>query len=264
MKIVVTGASSFIGLRLISKLRGDGHDVVPIGRKESVRWELGEPLPFVERPDALIHLAFDRTRSVLDSLRDNQMITNSFSGRTIYLSTMSAHKDSKSGYGRRKYIEECHFISIGATVLKVGLVVDRKAEGVFGKLLGIVGRIPIIPLPLKGQSHFYISNIEDLINEISESVISPRSGLIRASSESGISLKDLLEKISNGLGVSRRFILIPKYPLHLFLILLTVFSKKLSLIDSYFSMTEEIPAIEVNEFSPPITNFTDFNLDGMV
>ena len=259
MKLVLTGASSFIGRQLLANLQSDEHDVIPIGRNESIRWELGEPIPGFEDSDALIHLAYDRTRSISDSLRDTEKIINSFAGKVIYLSSMSAHSGSKSNYGRRKYLEECLFVSVGATVLKVGLVVDPHAEGVFGKLLKLVEKLPLTPVPLRGEPIFYVSHIDNLIDEIKQNLMSPTSGLVRASSKSQIRLKDLVAQIATELGFSRRLILVPKYPLHFAFVLLRVFSKRLHLLDSYFSMTKEIAEKEVSGFSSPLTDFLDFH-----
>jgi len=260
VKLVVTGASSFIGRQLRAGLQSDGHDVIPIGRSEAIRWELGEPIPIFEDADTLIHLAYDRTRSISDSLRDTEKIINSFPGRVIYLSSMSAHSGSQSNYGRRKYLEECLFVSVGATVLKVGLVVDPQAEGVFGKLLKLVEKLPLTPVPLRGEPIFYVSQIDNLIDEINLNLMAPTRGLVRASSKSQIHLKDLVAQIATELGISRRLILIPKYPLHFVFVLLRVFSKRLHLLDSYFSMTEEITEKEVSGFSSPLTDFMDFRL----
>jgi nucleoside-diphosphate-sugar epimerase len=260
MKLIVTGSSSFIGRRLVSHLEGCGHEVVSVGRRESIRWKLGEAIPAIENATFLIHLAYDRSRNTSDSIRDTQAIISSYSGKIIYLSSMSAHSRSKSIYGRRKYLEECLFITAGATVLKVGLVIGREAEGVFGKLRVLIERFQIIPVPLKGKPLFYITQIEDLVKEVNQALTLSKSGLIRASSKSPILLEDLIKQIVSELGLSRRQILIPKYPIHFVLFLLKVFSARLHLLDSYFSMTVEITSEEVENFLKPSSKFKDFDL----
>jgi nucleoside-diphosphate-sugar epimerase len=260
MKVILTGSSSFIGRRLLAKLESCGHVVISIGRNETVRWKLGEDIPTFEDASVLIHLAYDRSRNLSDSIHDSELIINSFSGKIIYLSSMSAHSKAKSSYGRRKYAEECLFMSAGASVLKAGLVIGPDAEGVFGKLRLLVERLPIIPVLMRGRPLFYISQIENLLNEINHVLISSKSGIIRASSKAPLSLKEIIKQIASGLGDSKRLILLPKYPIHFVFVLLRIFSSRPHLIDSYFSITEEISAQEVENLLPPSTEFADFNL----
>jgi hypothetical protein len=139
-------------------------------------------------------------------------------------------------------------------------VIDHDAEGVYGKLRLLVERLPIIPVLLRGRPLFYISQIEDLTNEINHVLSSSKSGLIRASSKAPLSLEELMKQIASGLGYSKRQIPLPKYPIHFVFVLLRVFSARLHLVDSYFSITEEISSKEVENFLPPSTEFGNFNL----
>ena len=59
-RLLVTGASGYIGRRLVEMAQADGHQVIILGRgSPDLHWSLGEPVParaFVG-VDAVIHLA---------------------------------------------------------------------------------------------------------------------------------------------------------------------------------------------------------------
>src|SRR5579871_3171736 len=61
MRIAVTGASGFIGCKLLADLRASGHDVVTLGRGSSAtyKWDTtaDAPADAFEGTDAVVHLA---------------------------------------------------------------------------------------------------------------------------------------------------------------------------------------------------------------
>jgi len=255
MKIVLTGGSSFIGQKVASRLRAKGHDVTLIGRNESVRWSLGESLPSGNQWDVLVHLAHDRSRSLEQSTKDVTAILSKFCGKVVFISTMSAHRNSLSNYGKCKFAAEKLFFSAGACVLKVGMVKDREAEGIYGKIKKIVNTLWFIPLPLLGNPNFYSSYLQDLVEEIDSWVDNHANSYVRASSEESVTLYELVKGICQEGAHYRVLIPLPKYPLHFIFLMLKKFYPSLLLLDSYFSLIEGIPREDFVNLEKPRTIF---------
>lgn len=255
MKVLMTGATSFLGNYIRSELMRHGHEVITIGRSDARHWELGKPIPFTQQADVLLHLAHDRRRNLEQNFRDIWEIRNSFAGQIIYISTLSAHRNTISEYGKSKYVAEDVVLQSGGTVIKVGLVTHPLAEGIYGKVRSLVRKFPIIPLPLLGNSNFYISKIEDLSSEINFLVERHKPGIIRGFCASPLDFKELIWVLSNELRVKRFVIPLPKYPLHIAILLLKRVAPQLPLLDSYFSLVCEMSDEERKGMLDPKTNF---------
>ena len=76
MRIVVTGATGFLGQPVLQTLRSMGHEVVPLGRHDPVRCDLLDPQAVRRkineiRPDGLVHLAWFTEHGVYWNAPDN-------------------------------------------------------------------------------------------------------------------------------------------------------------------------------------------------
>lgn len=255
MNVVMTGSTSFIGRKLKVRLEQANHNVITIGRTENSKWELGSAIPKIDNAAVLIHLAHDRDRNFSQCVSDAQIILNSFSQRIVYISSVSAHQNAKSKYGKCKFGEEQVFLNGGAVVIKVGLVADPQAEGVYGMLKSFVRRFPIIPLPLKGNSNFYISNINNLIDEFVELVESKNNGCVRGFGLKPINFRRLILDIAKLMNKNILIFPLPKFPIHQIMMVSNRFWPRLTLFDSYFSLVNEIPNREVQNLKDPKTQF---------
>ncbi|MDE7064042.1 MAG: hypothetical protein K2O70_01025, partial [Desulfovibrionaceae bacterium] len=101
--------------------------------------------------DAVVHLIHDKdlTEARSDAFAgwyDAAERAAAASGaRQIYVSSYSARPDAVSVYGRTKYRVEQLFLERGHSVVRPGLVLG--AGGIFGRILGIVRRTPVVPVP---------------------------------------------------------------------------------------------------------------------
>lgn len=172
MRVLITGASGFIGGYAAAALLDAGHEVEGLQRdvSRSVRAgarTLSVPVrgalrtDAVLRPDrgagmfagadAVIHLVHDKelTEAGLDTFTswyDALERTAARSGaRQIYVSSYSARPDAVSVYGRAKYRVERFFLERGHSIVRPGLVLG--AGGIFGRIMGIVRRVPVVPVP---------------------------------------------------------------------------------------------------------------------
>ena len=178
MKILITGASGFIGMHLLAQAARVGHEVTVLTRQdlpfaEAVdvfRWSLGEPLPEGARKgfDCAIHLAhdfagnegakrtIDGTLSLMAGLRTLGV------KRQIFYSSVSARVDAQSRYGRTKYhLERRCFDHADTIVIRPGLVLGE--GGLFGRIRNWVRRYPLVPLPDGGRGLVSVVNVTELL-----------------------------------------------------------------------------------------------------
>ena len=109
MKIAITGSTSTIGCKLVQELRLRGFDVIPFGGRSSEIWRIGSLFPGGVKADVLIHLAHDRKLTFKKNIEATKNLCGSFSGKIIFLSSLSAHSRAISNYGRSKYFMEGSF-----------------------------------------------------------------------------------------------------------------------------------------------------------
>jgi nucleoside-diphosphate-sugar epimerase len=113
LKILVSGHTSAIGNKFVTYAISQGHEVEELGSNLHGSWRLGDRLPKGLASEGFVHFAHDRSRSLGDMSRDIELIFEDFHGHPVLISTVSAHKKSKSRYGKSKFIAEDLFLRQG-------------------------------------------------------------------------------------------------------------------------------------------------------
>ena len=260
MKILVTGSNSKIGTHLTKKLHASGNEIIAFGGKSSKIWKLGEGIPENSQADVLIHLAHDRNFSVEDNVNANQEICSSFAGPKIFLSSLSAHRQSESKYGISKFESERVFLNYNSSILRAGIVYGKDVGGIFEKLNKIVKFFPVIPLPYRGNDLFYTSQIDDLVDEIIQQIYYPSQKIVFAANSYPISFYNLIHKISEFNNLSRFLLPLPRQPLDFFLKYLLKLIRNIAFADSVLSLTTSVDYTELSLLGPPLTDFREFEL----
>jgi len=188
-RVLVTGASGFIGTRLVPKLVAAGHTPRLLVRTapasaapptEVVRGDLAEPASLgaaMSGVDAVIHLGAATSVGRLDpavayrvnvggatALIDACRATGC--NRLVTLSTQHVHLPKPGLYGVTKRMADDIFLDsgLGVTILRPSLVYGPGARGVFVKLAGLVQKLPIIPVIGPGQWHLRPLYLDDLVD----------------------------------------------------------------------------------------------------
>jgi NADH dehydrogenase len=160
MKLLITGATGYIGQRLSTLAAASGHEVICATRQPGpaayawLPYDLRGPVP--ECPvgtQALIHLAAD-TSTAADTDPDAEInaavalidCARQGSARFIFISSQTAEATAPSVYGRTKWRIEQHVLAAGGTVIRPGQVYGGPESGLFGLLSGLVRRSPFIPI----------------------------------------------------------------------------------------------------------------------
>lgn len=263
MKIVITGSSSAIGKRLVTSCISAGHDVIEFAGSSSPDWKLGETFPGHIVGDALIHLAHDRKKSLRKHNEANLVLAHSFQGYKIFMSSFSAHRHTKSVYGRIKLTGEEIFISQNGAAIRAGIVFGKEVGGIYATLQKILDDAKIIPLPFRGNNKMFITNIDDLCKELISMAESKRTGVVFGANPWPMTFRGLVLTMAavHGRKHKMKLISVPYFLSNLVLTTTKIFGSRIQILDSLRSLQIEASVAEISELSSPVTDFRKLTPD---
>ena len=235
-RVAITGASGFVGSMLARHFEDAGWDVTRLSQSantddtSTVRFRLGEDLaPDVFRGrqiSALVHCAYDFRpvkpaeihRVNVDGSR-KLLAAAKAAGveRIAVMSSISAFEGASSTYGRAKLEIEAAAISVGALVVRSGLVYGdgpATAGGMFGSLARSVQR-GVVPLIDGGKHPQYLIHEEDLwllLKGFFEGEVRDPGKPVVAAASKAWPLRDLLAELARRQGRHPRFVAVPWMP----------------------------------------------------
>ena len=229
-RVVVTGASGFIGTALIPRLVAAGHvprlivrqppAAPPVAPVEVIAGDLTSPATLraaVAGADAVVHLGAATSAGRLDPALAYRVNVGGATAlieacratgcrRVVVLSTQHVHLKRCGTYGRTKRIADALFADSGldVTILRPSLVYGPGSRGVFVKLAGFVRRLPVIPVVGPGTWHLRPLYLDDLVAVIVETLARPDVGGVER-----ITYNEFLQAICSALGRPCRRVHIP-------------------------------------------------------
>ncbi len=168
--LILTGATGYIGKRLVEILLQDGREVVLLSRApkpgaatREIAWSLGDGVPaeamsagVAPAEHAVIHLAHNwrdtsedgedprsnlaGTRALLESARALGI------ERFVFVSSQSAREDAANVYGRLKWRIEQLLQAPGDVAARVGLVYGGPKDAQYGLLSKLTKLAPVLPM----------------------------------------------------------------------------------------------------------------------
>ena len=183
-RLLVTGASGYIGERLLRAARARGFEVVAAvrgrtrtvsGAAETRGFDLTDPASadgVLHGIDAVIHLAvilderelaaaggedpnLAGTRRLVEAARRRGV------SRFIFLSSQSAAADSPTRYGRTKWEVEQLLDAPGECAVRTGLVSGGPPRGLYGVLARLVRHLPVLPV-IRPRAPIHPIHVDDL------------------------------------------------------------------------------------------------------
>ena len=160
MRIVVTGATGYIGTRLMCLALKHNHHVTVVSRRQPasypvdwIPWEMSSrAIELPAETDAVVHLAAKTAMSHEWSDQTEVMAARVLTeaaqkvrSKFIFVSSQTARPNAPTSYGRTKWRIEQDVLAAGGLVVRPGLVYGAHARGLFGTLVDIVGNAPILP-----------------------------------------------------------------------------------------------------------------------
>lgn len=228
-RCAVTGASGYLGSRLVRYFRQRGWQVVEMSRGLTPN-EFAVPYSLTDEitPDvftgihALIHCAHDfgarsetemRRVNVDGSLRLLSAAKSAGVGLVIFVSSMAAFEGCRSLYGRAKLEIEGAARRQGAIVVRPGTLYGEDAGGLTKSLRQAVRKLPVVPLIGSGKHPVYLAHETDLC-ELLFSLCEGRAsanggGPISACARPAIPFGQLLRALAAAEGKRRMFVPVP-------------------------------------------------------
>ncbi len=242
--IIITGANGFIGLALVSRFSTIGYKVIalvhhlPIQKFEGViyqEFDLSKQIneELFNNADILIHCAYvkhsDNEKSFEININgsNNLIKISRLCGikKNIFLSSLSARKDSLSEYGKQKYAIEQLFKEKFDLILRPGLVIGN--GGLVRDIVDFIKKKKVVPVINGGKQPIQTIYINDLINAIDIAINENLSGEIMVADPNYVFYKDFYRAIFKHLKISPRFIYLPYHVISLVILLAKAIGLKL-------------------------------------
>lgn len=223
MTIAVTGATGFVGGELVRYLTAAGHEVIKLQRRtvgapDERFYDLRsvDSIPDLTGIDAVVHTAFLKydKKNLPDSSEFNirgalalEKACHTAGAKFVFLSTMSAHSEAISRYGKHKYDIEKLLDKSKDLILRLGLVVGRK--GLFDTIKTAISKGAFIPLVGSGSQPIQTIAVTDVCRIAEKAISENITGAYTIGTERVYTLKDLYAAIAVRLDKKPTFVSVP-------------------------------------------------------
>lgn len=225
MRIAITGSNGFIGNELTNHLLRQGHEVFLMQRQPPtsllpnshyIPYDLNQAplLPEIPHLDAVVHTAyipFSKTNSSTQKNVEGTLALYNYCRingiHFTFLSSLSAHEDALSEYGKHKFNLENKLDSASCLILKLGMVTGER--GLYSRIKTSLKKSPILFLIGGGQQPVQPVTVEVVVLVITNSILIKRTGIFFLASPKISTLKEMMYNIATSSGKKPLFIPIP-------------------------------------------------------
>lgn len=294
MKVAITGATGFVGKRLIQHLSNE-HQIVALSRSPNSQamlanlngknydWRSGDLYSLLDAERMLIgvDVAIYLVHSMLPTSRLSQgkfrdfdaILADNFARacekngvkQIIYLGGLIPHTELSEHLDSRKEVEDIlTSYSPAVTILRAGLIFGSGGSS-FEILYKLINRLPLLICPPWAKSQIQPVSIDHIINGINFCIGNPATykKTYDLGGHEKFSYKQMMTKTAEAMNVKRVFISVPFFPVKLsgfFLKVITGAPKDLvnPLVQSLKSEMTCRPEHELNISNYTSQNFIDF------
>lgn len=228
--VLITGANGFLGGELVTYFASRGWSVVGCVRSPEplkatapphvtyAAYDLAKPFDagLCKGVDLVIHTAymkFDRNHP--EAMKHNISASRSLHEaarahnvkRMVFMSSMSAHKDAVSVYGKQKLAIEAIFSNPADTVLRSGLIIGQ--GGIVQEMVGFLKTKRLVPLVDGGKQPLQVISVHDLVRIIEQVYTKGLGGTFTVANPRIYAYKELYQTIAQNLGISILYVPVP-------------------------------------------------------
>jgi nucleoside-diphosphate-sugar epimerase len=239
--VIITGANGFLGSHLVKRFADKGWQVRALVRTPNKHistkllsyhaYDLTKPLnqDIFKGADYLVHAAYikhDRhhpNASELNVAAAKRLLAASHAyklKKNVFISSMSAHEEAISMYGKHKFAIEKLFNKSNDISLRPGLIIGN--GGIVRTMISFMKSKHVVPLIGGGKQPVQIIGIDDLVQAIDTSLTAKVSGVLTIAHPRALSYRQLYWTISRELDIKVIFVPVPY---HAVLAGLTIASK---------------------------------------
>lgn len=232
--LLLTGADGFLGTHLAREFLAKGWDVyglvrnargkqLPPGLRGWFEYSLeAGPAPeaFQVNPDTVIHAAY-HTRGAAQAgtggvnLRAAELLYEQFArrrgGHFLFVSSMSAHDDALSTYGRGKRQIERSIDLSHALAIRPGFLIGP--GGIFQRLAQTLSRTRIAPMPYGGGLPIQTACVAELARAMEQLASTRATGLLAFGEAAPIPISDFYSAIAAWMGKRLTLFPVPGTPI---------------------------------------------------
>ncbi len=223
--ILLTGASGFIGSRLLRALRAAGHEVVVAGRRPAAGgdarfvaadftrdFDVATWQPRVAGVDAVVNavgILRERGTQTFDAIhvRAPRALFAAASAcgvrRIVQLSALGADEHAASAYHRSKRTADAALaaLAVSHAIVQPSLVFGR--GGASARLFGLLASLPVVPLVGRGEQRVQPIHVDDAIAALVALVTGTTQGRVPLVGPEPLAMRDFLGRLRGALGLGR-------------------------------------------------------------
>ena len=226
--VVITGASGFVGTKLVNHFLDQGWKINALVRnakkyraKKDVayfEYDLEKPVDEAafKGADYLVHTAYVKyDRNHPDAMELNKKAAERLVAasrkyglkKNVFMSSMSAHDEAKSVYGKQKLAVEEVFNTGGDVNLRFGLILGD--GGLVKQMSEHIRTKRIVPLIDGGKQPLQVIGVYDLVRVIQRVIEQGLSGTFTVANPEVVTNKQFYQAVAKRLGVKAIFVPVP-------------------------------------------------------